>query len=159
MKSLVLLFVGFVLLTIGLIIFATMDSPELNTLKYSLGLGLIGLGGLFLLMGIVIIIRSAKQMKKKIHIFNSGVETEGEVIYADKNYARLVNNTPIFSIVEYTYQDSSGNKYTRRVNSMSSEFVIRNQIGIGTAIAIKYEPEEPSKSVILLGSSEKIPFC
>ncbi len=172
MKNKVFLFVGFILLVVGIIVYYAIgadsagiivqgkqvnDSGLKNILKYSIGGGIAGLGGIFLLAGLIGQIRYSKLNKQKLHILRTGVETEGTVTFVDKNYSLLVNNNPVYSIVEYTYPDNSGNEYTRRVETISSEIVIRNRIQVGNIIPIKYAVEDPSLSVILLQSPAKMP--
>jgi hypothetical protein len=61
-----------------------------------------------------------------------------------------VNQTPIYSIVEYTYEDKYGKRHTRRIDRVDSKMVVRKQIQVGTRIPVKYAKEDPSKSVMVL---------
>ena len=92
--------------------------------------------------------RGAKRSKLDSHIAQTGVETEAAVTFVDKNYALLVNNRPIYSIVEYTYQDELGNEYVNRIENVSTDYVIRNKAEVGSKIRIKYLPTEPGQSVM-----------
>lgn len=117
------------------------------------------LGGAFVLIFVVTLIilsalrkfsgGSKKLMEQKMHIAQNGTETEGIVTFVDKNYSMLVNNKPIYSIVEYTFQDKAGTKYVRRIDNLNSDLVIQKQIKVNEPIRIKYLPEDPNQSVIM----------
>jgi len=109
-----------------------------------------GLGALFFLGGLKGLATNAKQRKLAARLMRTGLDAEGTVTFVDKNWAIKVNQRPIYSIVEYTYQDSSGTEHTRRVDKLNSELVIRKQIQVGSKIPVKYAPEDPSKSVMVL---------
>lgn len=171
MKQNILLFVGLILLGVGAIVYFSIsadtvvevngkpvqDSSLNNILKWSIGGGLGLLGLLFLIGGIRGKIRNAKLNKQKLHILKTGIETEGKVTFVDKNYSFLINNNPVFSIVEYTYKDKSGTTHSRRINNINSEIVIRNQINVGSIVAIKYDRVDSSQSIILLHEAAKQP--
>ncbi|MCE3295811.1 MAG: hypothetical protein K0R65_1525 [Crocinitomicaceae bacterium] len=165
MKNVALLVAGLVLLGVGTIVYYVLgqgnanivvngvrdNSEETQTiLQYSLGGGLACLGLLFAVLGFVGRGRTAKQQKQIAHIIQTGIATEGVVTYTDKNYSLLVNKKPVYSIVEYTYQDLSGQQHTRRVETIPSDFVIRKNIRVGTKVAIKYASEDSGQSTILL---------
>ena len=59
-----------------------------------------------------------------------------------------MNNRPIYSIVEYKYQDEFGNEYVNRVENVKTDEVIRNKVEVGSTIRIKYLPEDPGQSVM-----------
>ena len=80
----------------------------------------------------------------------TGIAAEGTVTFADKNYSLLMNKKPVYSIVEYTYVDQSGKQHTRRVETIPSDYVIRNKIEVGGKVAVKYAVEDPGQSTILL---------
>ena len=70
--------------------------------------------------------------------------------FADKNYSVLVNGKPIFSSVEFTYQDSAGKPHTGRKDNVNSDLVIRDKIVVGSLVAVKYLPENPDKNILIL---------
>jgi len=161
----VLLFVGAVLVSVAAFVYYTLgqgnasimvngvrdnSSETREMLQYSLGGGLAALGLLFLLIGLRSNIRASKQKKQIAHILLTGIATEGTVTFVDKNYALLVNKKPIYSIVEYSYFDGSGTQYMRRVDTIPSDSVIRNNIQVGGKVNIKYSAEDASQSTILL---------
>lgn len=75
----------------------------------------------------------------------------GVITFVDRNFAILVNQAPIYSIVEYTYRDSIGYEHTRRIDNAPSEVIIRAQVRVGSTIPIKYAPEDPSMIIMVLG--------
>ncbi len=107
-----------------------------------------GVGALLVVLGGFSVFRGRKAGQLHEQILETGLETEAEVTYVDKNYRILVNNAPIYSIVEYKYRDSSGMEYANRIDRISSESVVRSGIAVGSQIKIKYLPEDPSKSTI-----------
>lgn len=165
MASKVFLFVGLILMGVGAFVYYKLgqgnasivvngvrDNSEetRQLLQYSIGGGLAALGLLFIVSGIRGNIRTAKQQKQIMHIMQTGIATEGTVTFVDKNYALLVNKKPIYSIIEYSYFDGSGTQYTRRVDTIPSDYVIRHSIQVGNKVAIKYAAEDSSQSTILL---------
>jgi hypothetical protein len=105
-------------------------------------------GALMALFGVLGLVRGSKQAKQDSLIAQTGIEKEATVTFVDKNYNLLVNNRPIYSIVEYKYQDDFGNEYANRVDNVSTDSVIRNKIEVGSTIKIKYLPNDPTKSVM-----------
>ncbi|MGV3632596.1 MAG: hypothetical protein ACO1O6_15420 [Bacteroidota bacterium] len=165
MKNIVLIFTGLVLAGAGALVYYVLGQGNATivvngvrdnsietrtTLQYSLGGGLAALGLLFAVIGLVGRGRSAKQQNQIQHIMQTGVAVEGLVTFADKNYSMLVNKKPVYSIVEYTYRDLSGKEHRRRVETIPSDYVIRNNIVVGAKVAIKYAGEDPGQSTILL---------
>lgn len=155
-------FIGIILLAVGITVYFALGtvttynggktmSPELKmTLQLSIGGFLSALGIIFLVVAFRSKARAAKQQAENLHILQTGIAAEGTVTFVDKNYAVRVNKVPVFSIVEYTYKDRSGNVHTRRINNFSSEMVIRKQIQVGGKIPVKYSNEDAGKSVIVL---------
>lgn len=146
MISNVFLFVGIVLLGTGILSFYSFDG---NTKYIPVGI-LGGIGLLFTYLGLTGRSRDAKQQKQNLLITQTGVETDGTVLFVDKNYSILLNKKPIYSIVEYKYQDSFGTEHIRKVNNIPSDLVIRNKIEVGGTVKIKYLNEDPKQSVILI---------
>lgn len=165
MVSKVLLFIGIVLMGVGAIVYYALGHGDMNIvvngvrdnsaetrniLQYSIGGGLAFLGLLFVVFGLIGRGRAAKTQKQIMHIMQTGIPAEGTVTFADKNYSILINKKPVYSIVEYTYQDGSGKQYTRRVETIPSDYVIRNKIQVGAKVPVKYASEDASQSTILL---------
>ena len=160
MRSIIFIFTGIILIAAGLIVsqsnmnviinYQHVDSETANNIKHITGLGLGALGALFTLAGLIGFIRNSRQRMRNQHILYHGIETQGTVTFADKNYSILINNTPVYSIVEYTYQDKYGQKHTRRITDINSDIVIRMRIQVGSSIPIKYSAENPAESVIVL---------
>jgi hypothetical protein len=88
-----------------------------------------------------------QQSRMAAEIMETGISTTAQVTFVDRNYRVLINNRPVYSIVEYVYQDDLGNKYSKRIDRVSSEAVIRNQIAVGSTVDIKYSSTDPSQSI------------
>ncbi len=172
MRNNVLLFVALILIGVGAIVYFAISSESTvitvqgkqvqggnlqSILKYSIGGFLSGLGAIFLVRGLRGRARAAEAHKQKLHILKTGIETEGKVTFVDKNYSFLVNQKPVFSIVEYTYQDRAGQTHSRRINNISSDLVIRKQIQVGHSVAVKYSGTHPWQSILLLQDNAKPP--
>lgn len=112
-----------------------------------LGYGLAGLGALLLVIGLI---GRRGRSKRATEIFQRGTLTRGKVTFVDKDYRVLVNNAPIFSIVEFTFQDSRGDTHTVRKTGVNSELVIRNRVQVGGEVAVKYLPENPDANILVL---------
>jgi hypothetical protein len=160
MRSIIWLIAGLIFIGTGVFVYfvigtAFADTPamfgELQTLlQYGIGGLFAGIGAIMTLGGLVGIMRGAKRSKLDSHIVQTGVETEATVTFADKNYSLLVNNRPVYSIVEYTYQDELGNEFANRIEDVSTDTVIRNKVEVGSKIRIKYLPTEPRQSVMII---------
>ena len=121
-----------------------------TVVKYSVS-GFFGvMGGLFLLFGLRGKARGPKIDKRQMVIMQTGIGAQGTVTFVGRNDAMLVNNVPMYSIVEYSYQDTNGATHTRRIDNVSDEIIAMKQIHVGAKIPIKYSRENPAESVIVL---------
>lgn len=163
MKNKIFIFVGIVLIAVGIICYFAIesgtvringntirDTGTINMVRYLVGGGIAGLGAIFMLAGLIGLFRGSQQLKRNQFILKNGIEAVGTVTFADKNYYITVNNRPVYSIVEYTYQDKSGITHTRKINNFNSEIMIRKQITVGSKITVKYSPQNPEESVMVL---------
>jgi hypothetical protein len=161
--SIILLIMGIVFLATGIFTYFVINTAfgsipaEANELGlgqmeslFQFGISAVfgGLGALLTLFGALGLIRGSKKAKQDNLIAQTGLEKEATVTFVDKNYNLLVNNRPIYSIVEYKYQDDFGNEYTNRVKNANTNDVIRQKIEVGSTIRIKYLPHDPAQSVI-----------
>jgi hypothetical protein len=116
--------------------------------------GMFWVGAAVFVLGVIMLIsgliRARARSKKAMDIFRRGTATTGTVTFVDKNYSLLVNNKPIYSIVEFTFQDSSGKKHTARKDDVESDLVIRNKIEVGSPAVLKYLPENPELNILIL---------
>jgi len=157
-RSIIFLIMGLIFIGTGVFVYfvigtAFADMPsmfgEMQTLlQYGMGGLFAGIGAILTLSGLIGAIRGAKRSKLDSHIAQTGVERGATVTFVDRNYALLVNNRPVYSIVEYSYQDELGNEYANRIENISTDYVIRNKVEVGKRIRIKYLPAEPAQSVI-----------
>jgi hypothetical protein len=113
-----------------------------------------GLGLVFMIIGAVLFLRSrikGKQNKALAEkIFAMGVPAEATITFIDKNYGMLVNNKPIYSIVEFTFRDSSGGERVGRKNNVSSDLAIRLKWEVGSKVQIKYMNEDPDQNILIM---------
>jgi len=113
-----------------------------------------GLGLVFMIIGAVMFIRGRGQAKKNKalaeKIFAMGMPAEATVTFVDKNYSLLVNNKPIYSIVEFKFRDGSGMERVGRKNNVSSDLVIRLKLEVGSKVQIKYMNEDPDQNILIL---------
>ncbi len=111
-------------------------------------------GVLMAVIGLVLIVTgraTARKLKAKVMlIYQTGVATEATVTFVDRNYRILVNDRPIYSIVEFKFRDTSGVEYVERKETVQADLVIRNQIEVGSTVNIKYLAEDPSQNVLML---------
>jgi len=90
-------------------------------------------------------------------IFKEGRLTRGKVTFVDKNYSLLVNEKPIYSIVEVVFTDEMGREHVARKENIESDLVIRSQVVIGSEIDMKYMRDDPTKTVFLIWEPGKRP--
>ncbi len=113
-----------------------------------------GIGGIIFLIGLIMVLTSVVRLKKKkalaMLIFEQGVPAEGTVTFVDKNYSLLVNQKPIYSIVEFKFKDLSGQEQVARKNNVESDLVIRLKIEVGSKVQLKYMAADPKKNILLL---------
>ncbi len=113
-----------------------------------------GLGLVFMVIGAILFFSSrVKAKKNKVlaeKIFTMGVPTEATITFFDKNYGMLVNNKPIYSIVEFKFRDGSGVERIGRKNNVSSDLAIRLKLEVGTKVPIKYLNEDPGQNILIL---------
>ncbi len=159
----IFLFLGLILLVTGVLCFLFMgegtvkvngkisNDPAMKNLpRYIVGCVVGGLGLIFTLVAIIGQNRSKKQLARNQFILQNGVKTEGTFTFIDKNYAVLMNNKPIYSIVEYIYKDNLGTEHMRRITNFNSDIVIRKKMEVGSKIEVKYLSDKPSESVIVI---------
>lgn len=150
----IIVFTGLVLIAVGFIVFFSDIRVTGNiglgstTVKFIVLGTLGGIGSLLSLIGFIGMIRSSLNKQKQKQVMADGIDTEGTVNFVDKNFTYLVNHTPVYSIVEYSYTDHSGNTHTRRVTNVNSDLVVRKQVAVGSKI--KYSAQNPAESMMFL---------
>jgi hypothetical protein len=155
LKGIIYLFVGGMMVAMAAIMYfafqSLMDFAPSAKMPIQLSLGFVGLlGVVFLVLGVLGLRGSGERKKLAMDVFQRGTPAEALVTFVDRNYGLLVNNQPIYSVVEYRFRASNGQEYVKRVDDVSSELVIRNALQVGSKIQIKYLPEDPTKNVMLL---------
>jgi hypothetical protein len=148
--GLMFLVMGLIFVGVALLLGGSVASAGLASVT---GVFLI-VGGLMAVIGLVIIvagrITTQKQKDKAMLIYQTGVDAEAMVTFVDRNYRILVNNQPIYSIVEFKFRDTSGVEHVVRKETVQSELVIRNQVEVGSTVNIKYLLEDPSQNILML---------
>lgn len=113
--------------------------------------GLVGF--IILVIGAIILIRSITGAKKRralaMMIYERGVPVEGVITFVDKNYSFLVNQKPIYSIVEFKFRDGSGREQVARKTDVDSDLVIRLKLEVGSKVQVKYLNEDPQKNILM----------
>ena len=105
------------------------------------------LGSVLLVIG-----RSKKKAKEELalQIYNQGIPAKARVTFVDKDYSYLVNEKPIYSVVEFVFTDHMGRQHTARKQQVESDLVIRSSISVGSEVDIKYMSADPEKNVLLI---------
>lgn len=112
--------------------------------------GSFGLVGVILsLVGVRQILNRGKRTQLAKQLAENGIETEGVISFVDRNYSLLINNRPIYSIVEYRYKDGMGTEHVNRLSDINTELVIRAGWQVGSNIKVRYLEGDPSKSGIV----------
>jgi hypothetical protein len=153
-----LLVMGLFFVGMAVLLAVVMDGGLALANLFTAGAGASGIfiivGGLMAVVGLVLTVtgRAAaqRQKAKAMLIYQTGVAAEATVTFVDRNYRILVNNRPIYSIVEFKFRDTSGVEHVERKDTVDSELVIRNQIEVGSTVNIKYLAEDPSQNILML---------
>jgi hypothetical protein len=118
------------------------------------GLILLGVGLFLFITGKIsdrkLGILMAQKAQKAEDIANNGIPARGRVTFVDKNYSLLLNEKPIYSIVEFTYEDHLGRPHIGRKENVDSDLVIRAQIAVGSEVDIKYMAANPDENALLI---------
>jgi hypothetical protein len=104
-------------------------------------------GGVVLVIGTI----GARRAKAKIsQIDMQGTPAKGKVTFVDRNYTVRYGGRAIYSIVEFTFRDSSGMEHAGRKDNVDSDLVIRDQIAVGSEVDLKYLPENPDENILMM---------
>jgi len=113
-----------------------------------------GVGFFIWLVGVVLVavglIKGKKRQVLAQRIFETGTAAEATITFFDKNYRVLINNKPIYSIIEFTFRDSSGTERTGRKTNLNSDLAIRLNLQVGGKVQIKYLSEDPGQNILVL---------
>lgn len=154
---------GFVFFTVGaipLIIAAASGRPVIGAENFVFWIfGMVGL--IIGLIGLAVFLRSRASIKRQkalaMKIYERGTEAEGTVTFVDKNYSVLFNQKPIYSIVEFKFQDKYGKEYVGRKNNVGSDLVIRLKIEVGSKVRVKFMSDNPEQNILLLPDPQAVP--
>ena len=111
-------------------------------------------GAVLLIIGAILYLAAKREAKKQevraVNIYENGIPGRGRVTFVDKNYNLLVNNKPVYSIVEFTFEDHQGRPHIGRKENVDSDLVIRAQIAVGSQVDIKYMASNPDENALLI---------
>lgn len=136
---------GYLLETIPM----TPDDEWLVPFRYLMSLGFGVPGALITVFSIPSTWRGLALRRLKPKILSEGSQATATITFLDRNYSFLVNNRPVYSIIEYRYTDLYGQPYTQTITNASTETVIRMDLSVGSEIPIRYLPDDPAKSLIV----------
>lgn len=116
-------------------------------------------GVILVLIGLPLFFMGRRQnnqyLAAKKSILDKGVPARGRVTFVDKNYSVLVNQKPIYSSVEYTFEDHLGRPHIGRSDAVDSDWVIRAQIAVGSEVELKYLANDPEQNQLVLPGEGK----
>ena len=115
---------GLILLVVGLVLFLTGRASDRKFLR--------------------------EKTQKAENLLENGLQARGRVTFVDKNYSVLLNEKPIYSIVEFTFEDHMGRPHISRKDNVDSDLVIRAQIIVGSQWDVKYLANNPDENALLI---------
>lgn len=127
---------------------AMVETVAFWVMQWGAPLVLVGLGLVFGLVGVRSLAGVQRKQALAAELKERGVSTQGEITFIDRNYRLLVNNRPIYSIVEFRFQDSAGRWHSSRKPEVSADVAIRHGWQVGSTISVLYLPEDPTKNAI-----------
>ena len=95
-------------------------------------------------------VRLRRRASMATNVLETGIETEGAVTFVDRNYSVKINGRYIYSIVEYKFIDSIKKEYVKEATEASTDEIVRCKIEVGSTVKIKYLPDDPTQSIIIL---------
>jgi len=156
-----LILFGFIFFCVGGIplIIAAVSGRPLFTAQ-NIVFVIFGVAGLIIaVVGLVILLRSRAFVKTQkalaMKIYELGVAAEGTVTFVDKNYSLLVNQKPIYSIVEFKFEDRFGKEHISRKPNVESDLVIRLKLEVGSKVQLKYMNDNPDQNILMLPDPQK----
>jgi hypothetical protein len=163
MKALIFLVTGLITVGVGFIVFfathnasTTSATSAAASVGIDLGMTMIlpsiicwGVGGLLTLFGIFGLLGGMARNTELKEIAAGGVQANAQITFLDRNYTLLLNNRPVYSIVEYVFRDNMGREIVRRADNIKTDQVIRAGWQVGSMIQVRYLPQNPYKSGIM----------
>lgn len=126
------------------------EVQSMMVMRYIMAGSFGGVGLLSFIPGVFAFRKGRKEASYRREALENGVDSTGKITYLSPNYSFTINDRPVYTIIEYTYEDSLGYEFTDRINNANSEKVIRAGWQVGSEIPIKYLSNEPEKSAIVL---------
>ena len=163
MKALIFLVTGLITVGVGFVVFfATNNAGTASATSAAASVGIdLGLtmllpsiicwavGGLLLLLGVFGLLGGMARNTELKEIAAGGVQANARITFLDRNYTLLLNNRPVYSIVEYVFRDNMGREIVRRADNIKTDQVIRAGWQVGSMIQVRYLPQNPYKSGIM----------
>lgn len=115
-----------------------------------MSLGFLATGGLMVGAGLLMS-RAAKQRTALIE--TQGVSAKGTVTRVEPNWNVRVNGRPVYSIVEFTFTDSSGGPRQVRKTRIGAGLAANSQIAPGSEVEVKYLMGDPRQCGLVLTDS------
>lgn len=112
---------------------------------FGFGIGLLGV--VFLAIGLV---KGEWRPGLAKRILETGFIADATITYLDKNHGLLVNNQPVYSIVEFTFRDSNGKERKGRKSKVDSDLAVRLSLQVGGTVRVKYLRDTPDNNLLVL---------
>lgn len=112
-----------------------------------LGASLLAVGALGFTVG-QLQIRAARERTARIDA--QGISARGTVSAVEPNWNVRVNGRAVYSIVAFTFTDSSGAPRSVRKTRVDSGLVSSSQIAAGAQVDVKYLMEDPGQCGLVL---------
>ncbi|HEX2915959.1 MAG TPA: DUF3592 domain-containing protein [Chloroflexia bacterium] len=156
MKAIIYLVVGIITVAVGFIVFFTLNGSGAASAASSVGINLTGtllipsitcwaIGGIMVIFGILGLLQGKARQGELQQIAATGVETGGIITFLDRNYSLLINNRPVYSVIEYRYRDGMGREFVKRADNIKTDVVIRSGWQVGSQVRVRYLPQDPTK--------------
>lgn len=163
MKAIILLVVGLVTAGTGFIVYFATNSAHTATatsaaasVGIDLGMTMLlpsiicwAVGGMLTLFGVIGLLGGLARNGELKEIAAGGLQTGARITFVDRNYTLLLNNRPVYSIVEYVFRDNMGREIVRRADNIKTDKVIRAGWQVGSMIQVRYLAQNPYKSGIM----------
>jgi len=123
-------------------------SPLMKRVAFAgVGFGIWLLGMVFVAIGLV---KGRWRPGLAERILETGFVAEATITHLDKNYGLIVNEKPVYSIVEFTFHDSSGKERKGRKSKVDSDLAARLKLQVGGTVRVKYLRDAPDSNLLVL---------
>ncbi len=116
---------------------------------FGFGIGLLGM--VFLAVGLV---KGQWRPGLAERILEAGFVADATITYLDKNYGLIVDDRPVYSIVEFTFRDSSGGEHKGRKSKVDTDLAARLDLRVGGTVRVKYLRDAPDTHMLILAGPQ-----